>query len=353
MSRPNASTVPASPESASPDAHSSSPVVVLGGGEAGLALLDALDQAGQAAKTLLIEPSSYHYDQLDWMRVATEGLRKEETRSTAAERVPQETTWIQETVTEIDPDERVVTTDRGTVVAYEYLVVALGTTPHWDRVRGLKKHLGSQGICSVYGYGHAEQAWKMIQSFSGGRALFTVPSTPHKGGIAPLTVLRRAESVWRKTGVYHQTELFFLTASPPTFAGESYPEMIDRESQEENVHVYGGYDLIDVRPDRGEAVFSVAKGKSQSKDVLPYDLLHVVPPMRPAALLAESRLAVQSGPMRGYLHVDPDTLRHPQFKHIFGIGDALAIEGVKTGERARQQASTLVETLLQLLGKAE
>jgi sulfide:quinone oxidoreductase len=348
MSRPPASTVPTSPDGPSPDAPRSFPIVLLGGGEAGRSLLDALDEAGRADRILLIEPSSNYYYQPDWMRVGTGDLPKEQTQFAMADRVPDATTWLQESVTAIDAEQRLLTTDRGTVVAYDYLVVALGTTPNWDRVRGLEGHLGTHGICSVYGYGHAEQAWEMIQSFSGGRALFTAPSRPHKGGPAPLTILRRAESVWRDTGVHDQTDLFFVTASSPTFAGDAYSELIERESHEETVHVYSGYDLIDVRPERREAVFSVSKGQSQSKDVLPYDLLHVVPPMRPPALLAESDLALQDGPLRGYLPVDPDTFRHPRFDRIFGVGDAIGIEGVKTGERARAQAERLAQTLLEI-----
>lgn len=328
-------------------------LVVLGGGEGGLALLNALDQADLAAETAMIDPSPYHYDQPAWIRVGTAGLDKEQTRSATGAELPPATTWIQERATAVAPNERTVTVESGTPIHYDYLVVALGTRAHWDRVRGLKEALGSHGICSVYGYDQAEAAWNMIRSFGGGRALFTAPSMPHKGGPAPLTIQQRAEQLWRENGVFEQTDLFFVTAASPAFAGPAYAEMTEREEREENVHVYGGYDLVEVRPECHEAVFVVDKGASQSKDVLPYDLLHVVPPMRPPALLAESGLAHESGPLRGYLDVDPDTLRHRRFDTIFGVGDAIGIEGVKTGARARQQAADVAEVLRGLLQSSE
>lgn len=176
---------------------------------------------------------------------------------------------------------------------------------------------------------------------------------PHKGGPAPLTILQRAEQVWRENGVFGQADLFFVTAAAPAFAGPAYEEMMEREASEENVHVFSGYDLVEVRPARHEAVFAVDKGASQSKDVLPYDLLHVVPPMRPPDLLAQSGLALGRGPLRGYLNVDPDTLRHRRFDTIFGVGDAVGIEGVKTGARARQQAADVAEELRDLLRAGE
>jgi sulfide:quinone oxidoreductase len=107
-----------------------------------------------------------------------------------------------------------------------------------------------------------------------------------------------------------------------------------------------------VRPERREAVFSVRKGKARSEDVLGYDLLHVVPPMRPPALLEESGLAHQDGPMKGYLAVDPESLRHRRFDIIFGLGDAVGVEGVKTREQAREQATQVARTLRRLLTTA-
>lgn len=328
-------------------------LVVLGGGEGGLALLKELEQAGLASEAALVEPSAHHHEQLDWMRVGTEGLDKEQTRSEARERVPPATTWIQEGATAIDPDAQTVTTESGTVVHYDYLVVALGTRGHWGRIRGLEDNLGTHGICSVYGYDEAETAWDVIHSFEGGRALFTAPSRPHKGAAAPLTILQKAETLWRETGVLAHTELFFTTSASPAFAGEAYADLLEREAQEAHVHVYTGHDLVEVRPENREAVFVVDKGASQSKSVLPYDLLHVVPPMRPPALLHESGLALQDGPLRGYLDVDPETLRHRRFDTIFGIGDALGIDGIKTGARARQQAADVGRVLRDLLPQQE
>jgi len=322
-------------------------IVILGGGEAGLAVLDSLAETDLLSGVALVEPSRYHYDQPAWMRVGTKGLQKERTRTPELTQVPPEITWIRDRVQGIDPDQRTITTDSGTAIRYEYLVVALGTDVHWDRIRGLKRSLGTSGICSVYGYEQAERTWEMIRAFEGGRALFTVPSTPHKGGSAPWAVLRRADALWREAGVRNRTDLFYTTAaSADEFEGDVDPDAANGE-----IHVYTGYELVDVRPDRKEAVFDVAKGQSQSQDVLAYDLLHVVPPMRPPALVEESGLAHRDGPMRGYLEVDPETFRHRRFDTVFGIGDVIGVEGVKTGERAREQAAAVARTLRRIVGE--
>ena len=346
------SSSPSAPNSAEPSAARSSRVVVLGGGEAGLALLQALAESDVPPDVILIEPSSHHFEQRTWMQVGTEGMDKEQTQSDLRTHLPEFVTWTQDSASNIDPEEQTVTTQDGERVSYDYLVVALGTRVHWDRIRGLKENLGRHGLCSVYGYEQAERTWDMIRRFEGGRALFTAPSTPFKGGSAPLSILRKAESLWRTSGVHDQTDLYFATAASSTFAGEAYADLMQRAERDDHVHVYTGYELIDVRPDRREAVFSVTKGQSQSKDVLPYDLLHAVPPMRPPELIEESRLALRDGPMRGYLDVHPDTLRHKHFDTIFGVGDAIGVEGVKTAERAREQADSVARVLKDLVGEA-
>lgn len=315
-------------------------IVIVGGGEAGLALLDSLAETDLLPDVALIEPSTSHYDQPAWMRVGTEGMPKEQTRSDVGRRIPSQATWIRDRVTGLVPTTQTITTDSGTEIRYDYLVVALGTEVLWDRIRGLKPNLGARGICSVYGYDQAERTWEMIRAFEGGRALFTAPSSPYKGGTAPMTVLRRAESLWRDLGVRDRTEIFYTTAS----SAEESEGRLDRDA-EEDLHVYAGYELLEVRPEAGEAVYSVTKGQSQSRDVLRYDLIHVVPPMRPPALVEESGLAYRDGPLKGYMEVDPESLRHRQFSNVFGLGDAIGIEGAKTGERAREQAAAVARTL--------
>jgi sulfide:quinone oxidoreductase len=352
MPPPNASPSSSNPASsqadASPSASGSFRILILGGGEAGLTALEALSHTSLASHLALVEPSTYRYDQPAWMRVSTQGLPKEHTRSRDPLQVPEGVTWYQQQATRINPEARTVTLADGTKIGYDYLLVALGTETHWDRVRHLEDHLGQHGICSAYGYEQAERTWDMIQAFDGGRALFTAPSTPFKGGDAPLQILRRAEAAWRETGVRDRTDIYFTTAAHPDLAGDPYADLMKREAARDDLHVYTGYELVDVRPEQQEAVFSVTKGNAQSEAVLSYDLLHVVPPMRPPALLEDSGLAYRDGPLKGYMDIVDDTFRHRRFDRVFGIGDVIGVAGVKTGERARRQAQAVAKTLRRL-----
>lgn len=326
-------------------------VVVIGGGVAGSTVVDVLaaqDEAPKKAPSVaLIEPSTVVYDQPTWVDVGTEGLPKEETRQDRTPlSVPDGAVWIQEAAARIDPDAQIVETVEGRIVRYEVLVVAVGVEMQWGRIRGLQRHLGAEGICSVYGYEQADRTWEMIQAFEGGEAVFTAPSSPYKGASAPLDVLRRAEDVWRETGVRSQTNVTFTTAAQPEYAGEAYEEIVQREAASDDVSVYFEYELIEVRPEHREAVFRISKGASQSERVLTYDLLHVVPPMYPPSVIAESALAYPVGTaMNGYLDVDPTTLQHKRYPNVYGAGDVAGVRAVKTGAQARKQARELADRI--------
>lgn len=320
-------------------------VVVMGGGEGGMAVLNNLKDRTPLLKTALLDPDPYHYDQPDWINVATEGADKEETRSHKMFELPPGTVWIRDSVTKIRAEESVLETGSSGEVGYGNLVIATGVETRWDRIRNLAGALGTHGICSVYGYQQAEEAWNMMRSFTGGRAIFSAPSSPYKGASAPLSVLHRAEDLWRERGVRAGTDIVFATAIAEAYAGDAYAELVARDDRGEDIHVYFGYELLEVRPDRYEAVFNVQKGQSLSQDVLSYDLIHVVPPMRPPAVIERSPLAYQAGPTRGYLEVNPDTLRHRRYANVYGVGDVIGVEAEKTGERARRQAEAVVRRI--------
>jgi len=56
---------------------------------------------------------------------------------------------------------------------------------------------------------------------------------------------------------------------------------------------------------------------------VPYDFIHVVPPMRAPDAVKNSDLAWKDGPMAagGWLEVDKDTLQHRRYPNVFGLGD--------------------------------
>jgi len=79
---------------------------------------------------------------------------------------------------------------------------------------------------------------------------------------------------------------------------------------------------------------------------MPYDFIHIVPPMKPTAAVAASPLGWQQGSAKGWLEVDQYTLQHRRYSNVFGIGDILGIPKGKTGGSARHHGPILQDNLI-------
>ena len=82
---------------------------------------------------------------------------------------------------------------------------------------------------------------------------------------------------------------------------------------------------------------------------MPYDFIHIVPPMRPSKALENSTLGWQKGTAKGWLEVDQYSMQHRRYDNIFGIGDVCGIPICRTGGSARHQAPIVVNNLISAL----
>ena len=85
-------------------------------------------------------------------------------------------------------------------IRYEYLILALGISLDFKRIEGLVPALESESaaVCSNYSHQTVEKTWRLFQSFTGGRALFTFPNTPVKCAGAPQKVMYLFDDFLRK-----------------------------------------------------------------------------------------------------------------------------------------------------------
>src|SRR5213593_1451316 len=155
-------------------------VVILGAGFGGLELATALSETlGEDVDVTLIDKNDafvFGYSKLDVMfgRTTMDAVRLPY-RDFAKRGVR----FLQQTITAIDPEARVVTTDDDVHEA-DYLVVALGADYDLDATPGLAK-----GGNEFYAVGGAERLREVLPTFSQGRAVVGVCGAPFKCPPAP------------------------------------------------------------------------------------------------------------------------------------------------------------------------
>ncbi|MGA1619454.1 MAG: FAD/NAD(P)-binding oxidoreductase, partial [Pirellulales bacterium] len=153
------------------------PVLILGGGSAGISVAARLRRAKHSLGLGIVEPSESHYYQPLWTLVGAGVFPPEASRRREADYIPAGVDWIHDRVAAIQPERKAVLTEAGCQLTYDWLVVALGIQIDWNAIPGLAEGIGTRGICSNYSYQHAAYTWECIRSFPGGTALFTMPNT--------------------------------------------------------------------------------------------------------------------------------------------------------------------------------
>ena len=138
--------------------------------------------------------------------------------------------------------------------------------------------------------------------------------------------------------------MIFAAAGPSIFAVDRYRKTLEAVIARKQINCRFRHELIEIRPSAKEAVFkNLDTGETVT---LPYDMLHVTPPMSAPAFIANSPLADKEG----WVEVDKDTLQHTRFANVFGIGDCSNLPTSKTGAAIRKQAPILVANLKAAMG---
>ncbi len=315
-------------------------VVIVGGGEAGLSVAGRLLKESPGLDVAIIEPSEQHHCQRLWLMVGGGVIGPEESQRDRAALVPQGAAWIKDTVVSFDPGSDSLTTAGGESISYRYLVVAPGIQVKWDRVQGMREAVGRDGVCSAYTFETLIATWSSIRDFAGGVALFTQPTGQIKCPTGSQEMCYMAEEHFRNSGVRDATRMIFVSGEAALFPVPEYAKVLDQLASDKGVAVHLGLDLVEVRPASKQAVFRHLVSGEES--VIPYDLLHIAPPMGPFDFVAQSELADEGG----WVGVDPQTLRHARFPNVFGLGDASSLPTTKTAAAVRQQVPVLVSNLL-------
>ncbi|MFN8173661.1 MAG: FAD/NAD(P)-binding oxidoreductase [Solirubrobacteraceae bacterium] len=319
-------------------------VLIVGGGAAGLTVAARLRRAAPRLEVTVLEPSGTHDYQPLWTLVGAGVVPKERSRRAQADVIPAGVRWLRDEATELRPDERAVVTAGGTRVEYDALVVACGLRLDWDAIPGLRDALAGGAACSIYGYERAQDTWAALQRFDGGTALFTMPGPPIKCPGAPQKIAYLADDALRRRGVRERSRIIYASAMPGIFSVPHFAPSLDRVIERRKIEARYRHELVAVRPEAREALF---RDGEEREVVIPYDLLHAVPPQAPPAVVASSTLSDAAG----WLEVDRHTLRHPRHPEVFALGDASNLPTSKTAAAIRAQAPVLVRNLLRELGE--
>lgn len=315
-------------------------VLIIGGGTAGLSVAATLLRRQPNLDVAVVEPSEDHYYQPGWTLVGGGDMSAQATHRREADVMPDKATWIKQPAESFQPEDNQVTLASGECVAYKYLVVAAGLQLDWNKIDGLPETLGKNGVTSNYRYDLAPYTNELVNSFTGGDALFTQPAMPIKCAGAPQKALYLSADSFRKRGV--KANVGFYLPGGAMFGVPAYAKALDKVMADYAATPYFKHELVAVDGAAHEAVFKTEDGNVTCK----FDMLHVVPPQSAPDFIKSSPLAGDAG----WVSVDKNSLRHTRYENVWGLGDCTDTPNAKTMAAARRQFPVVVAGILNALG---
>lgn len=197
-------------------------------------------------------------------------------------------------------------------------------------------------MCSNYRAETAEYTWSLIKTFDGGTALFTQPAMPIKCAGAPQKILYMMADHLRRRGKLPASSLKFCLAGEALFGVPFFVPPLQEAVDGYGIEVCCRHTLKAIDGPKKRAIFSVADSQGDvSEVVLPFDMIHVVPPQTGLDVVRASSLANATG----WIEVDPATLRHVRYPNVLALGDAASTSNAKTAAAVRLQAPVVVANL--------
>lgn len=236
----------------------------------------------------------------------------------------------------IDAAASTVTLTDGRALAYDYLVIASGTSPRPDQTPGM---LGTEWRRSIFDFFTLEGSLALAEAlrhFDHGRLVVHIADMPIKCPVAPLEFTFLADAWLRKHGLRDRVELVYVTPLPGAFTKPIASERLGSMLDDRRIVVEPDFLVERIDPETKTLV-------SYDEREIPFDLLVTIPINMGADFVARSGL----GDELNYVAVDKHTLLSKDWPNIFAIGDASDIPASKAGSVAHFSVDIFVDNFLE------
>jgi sulfide:quinone oxidoreductase len=311
-------------------------IVILGGGCGGLVAATHLGRKlGKQHDVILIDRRPDHIFMPAFLFVMLGQRRPQDISRSLIHLQKRNVNIIQSEVLGIDPSRQEVTLQTQKI-NYDYLIVSLGLQTRPDLVPGF-----TEASLHPWEMETAIRLRDTLTSFRGGRVVIGVPLGPYRCPPAPYEAQWMLDGYFRQRGIRDRIEIeYFTRESEPT--GEAHDPAVWMDAESKRRNIKQNYEFVVRSIDHEKKVV-----RGLYKYDLPYDLLVMVPPHRPAQVLFDCSLADTETGVR----VDYDTLQ-TKWDNVYAIGDCADMPASKAGGVAHQEADTLAHNLaVQITGK--
>jgi sulfide:quinone oxidoreductase len=313
-------------------------LLVLGGGTAGTMIVNKLRHRLDAAEwqiTVVDRDDTHHY-QPGYLFLPFGQYTPDQITKSRHAYVCDGVEFLIGEVDRVDADANSVLLTDGKALAYDYLVIASGTTPRPDQTPGMLDGEWRRSIFDFYTFEGAQALARALDDFEGGQFVVHITEMPIKCPVAPLEFTFLADAYFRERGMRDRVEMVYVTPLPGAFTKPVAATHLGAMLDERKVKLEADFMIERIDPDTKTLV-------SFDEREVPFDLLVTVPLNMGADFVARSGL----GDELNYVHVDKHTLLSTKYENIFAVGDATDIPASKAGSVAHFAVEVFVDNFMQ------
>ncbi len=300
-------------------------LLVLGAGTAGTMVVNKLRprlDAGEWAITI-VDEDEVHYYQPGFLFVPFGMYRRRDVVKPKRRFIPAGVDLVIGKIEEVEADANRVKMADGTILDYDYLVIATGTHPRPDQTPGLEGPEYGKTVHDFYTLEGAEALAETLRSWEGGRLAVNIIEMPIKCPVAPLEFTFLADWFFTDNGIRDNVEIVYVTPLGGAFTKPVASKALGHLLEERKVNLESDFYLMEVDAENRKLI-------SYDEREVDYDLLVTVPINMGADFVARSGL----GDELNHVPVDKHTFLSKDHDNIFALGDAADLPTSKAGSVA-------------------
>lgn len=300
-------------------------LLVLGAGTAGTMAVNRLRARLRREEwtITIVEQSDTHYYQPGYLFIPFGIYRPDEIVKPTSRFIPDDVELVRGEIDRVVADDNTVLLTDGRSLAYDYLVIATGTSPRPDQTPGMMEGEWRKSIHEFYTYEGATALRDKLETWDGGRLVVHIVEMPIKCPVAPLEFSFLADAFFTKRGMRDRVEITYVTPLEGPFTKPVASRLLGGMLTERKIEFEGDFVVERIDPDAKTLV-------SFDEREVPFDLLVTIPRNMGADYIARSGLGDESN----YVPVDRHTLLSKARNNIFAVGDASDIPASKAGSVA-------------------
>ncbi len=312
-------------------------LLVLGAGTAGTMIVNKLrPRLGDEWSITIVDQEPEHHYQPGYLFVPFGTYQPSQIVKPKKKFIPKGVDLVMGSLTRLDADQNVVELADGTVLEYDYLVIATGATPRPEETEGMKGDQWQENVFDFYTLEGSSALADKLRDWSGGRLVVHISELPIKCPVAPLEFAFLADSYFRDRGNREAVEITYVTPLDAAFTKPVAAKRLGTMLEDRGITLEPDFYIESVDNETREIV-------SYDERRIPFDLLVTVPVNMGADFLVGTGLANDLN----YVSVDHETCLSKKKDNIFAVGDAADLPTSKAGSVAHFAIEIFTENFLQ------